>query len=125
MGGGTLSTGKTIDEINEFLPPIEKALNLLVGTFGPWGTVILVALVLATLFFWKVYKDRQADEARNLALAEKERTIQRLANQERTWRRLFMTQVLKLPPDEADKLLLLEGNYENAKEAREAIEKSR
>lgn len=120
-----MNTGRTIDKINEVFPLLEKALNLLVGTFGPWGTVILVALVLATLFFWKVYKDRQADEARNLALAEKERTIQRLANQERTWRRLFMTQMLKLPPDEADKLLSLEGNYENAKEAREAIEKNR
>ncbi len=120
-----MNTGKTIDEINEFLPLIEKALNLLVSTFGPWGTVILIVGGLAVLFLWKVYKDKQADKARDLALAEKERTIQRLANQERTWRRLFMTQVLKLPPDEADKLLLLEGNYENAKEAREAIEKPR
>ena len=97
-------------------------LNILIGAFGPWGTVVLIGVGLLGMFLFRVYKDRRADKAIDRALAEKERTIQRLANQERTWRRVLLTENLKLDKAEADSILALEGEYDTPEASRRALE---
>jgi uncharacterized membrane protein YccC len=111
---------KIFDET--FLQSARELLTLLLDRFGAGGTIALVVVVLLALFAWRRYSDWRTDRMIDRALAEKERTIQRLANQERTWRRFFLTQHLNIPAEEVDRLLLLEGNYQDAKEARTAVE---
>lgn len=107
---------------DKILEEARKLLQLLIDKYGPWGTVGLVAAVLLGFLLVRLYKDWRADKAVDRALAEKERSIQRLANQERTSRRLIYTQILKLDPAEVDRLLQIEGDYDDAKQARKAIE---
>lgn len=110
-------------QLNEkVLQAARDILNALIGAFGPLGTVALVGAGLLVMFAFRVYKDKRADRTIDRALAEKERTIQRLANQERTWRRVFLTENLKIDKVEADRLLALEGEYETPEQARKAVE---
>lgn len=106
---------------DKILEAATRLLGVLITNFGPWGTIALVAIVLLALFGWKYYNNRRADRAIDLVLAEKEKTIQRLANQERTWRKLFLTKGIQLSSKEADELLRLEGEYENPAQSRRAI----
>jgi len=107
------------------LNAIRDLLAILIKYFGPGGTVVIFAVVFVGLFGFRVYRDHRSDRMIQKALEEKERTIQRLANQERTWRRLFLTKGIKLDPHEANKLLSLEQDFENPKQSRTAVETKR
>lgn len=107
---------------DKLMSVLRDILELLVGNFGPGGTIVLVTLVLGVLGAVRWYKDWRADRAVREVLAEKERTIQRLANQERTWRRVFLTKGIKLDQQEVNKILMLEQDYENPKQSRKAVE---
>lgn len=101
---------------------IQSLLDLLIRNFGPSGTITLVVMLLLLMGGYRVYRDWRTDRAIQRALDEKERSIQRLANLERTWRRLFLTKGVQMSPHEADKLLQLEGDYGDAEDARQAVE---
>jgi hypothetical protein len=112
--------------VNEkILDSVRKLLELLINRFGAGGTVALVAVLLFLALLYKVYSNWRADRAIDRALEEKERTIQRLANQERTWRRVFLTDRMKLSSKEADRLLSIEGDFADPEESRGTIERSR
>ena len=64
--------------------------------------------------FYRIYNDKRRDQEYNLALDEKERTIQRLADQERTWRELFLKEKFNLNDNEIEKIIhLKQGKNEN------------
>ena len=51
--------------------------------YGPWGTFGILSFILFALAGWKFWADWKTDREVHLALAEKEKTIQRMANMER------------------------------------------
>lgn len=100
---------------------LKGLLAYLISQFGPNGTLILILGAVLFLALRRLYLDHRADSLTTQALEEKERTIQRIANQERQWRLYFLIKEGNLSRKEAEKLVL-QNEYSTPKESREALE---
>ena len=106
---------------SDVLDAIGRLLDLLFQRLGPGYTLLLLAGLVLALAIRRVYYDRRADRDSKRAIEEMERTIQRLANQERAWRYIFVTKTELLSADEAD-LLINRNEYPTPKASREDLE---
>lgn len=70
---------------------------------------------------WKIYNLRRKDREVNLALKEKDRTIQRLAEQERNFRILFFKEKGGWT-DEQIKQFVMKNEFEDVPSARKELE---
>lgn len=93
------------DKILEWLPVVERLLQGLVALLGPGGTVALLLglATIAAIARWRA--DRRKELGWQAALDEKERSVQRLAQQEREWRRLFLLKVIGVDAEHLDEVL--------------------
>jgi hypothetical protein len=107
---------QTPDAILEALPVLEGMLSRLVGLLGPWPTVGVIVAVLAASLFFRWMADRRRERGWQLAIDEKERTVQRLAQQERAWRVMFISDKQKLQVAQVEKLL---GDEDDLRETAE------
>jgi hypothetical protein len=93
------------------LPQIVEALiGLLRGleaTFGPDVTLLLVIGTVVLGICWRVYQQWLESKEVNLALEEKERTIQRLAAVNRELRILVYKEVHKWSDEQVQRFILL------------------
>jgi hypothetical protein len=107
-------TGDVLDALNNFI-------QILIANYGRWGTIgIFVAIALASTG-WRIYQYRRKDKEVNLALKEKDRTIQRLAEQERNYRILFFKEKCGWTDDEIEKFVM-KNEFEDVPSARRELE---
>jgi hypothetical protein len=114
----------TLSGSAEIINALNNLVQALVNNFGAWGTIgIAVALVVIT-GVWKIYNIRRKDRETNLALKEKDRTIQRLAEQERNYRILFFKEKCGWT-DEQVLLFVMRNEFEDVPSARRELEGER
>ena len=106
----------------DVLDALGRLLQVLFVWLGPNRTLGLIAAVVIVLAVRRRYYDQQKDRDSDRLYAEMERTIQRIASQERAWRHLFVTRFAKLTDEEADRLVN-RNEYITPKEAREDLER--
>jgi hypothetical protein len=99
----------------------QEIINALIKYFGPTGTLGIIALgYIIFSIAPRLYADYRKDREINLALEEKEKSIQRLANDNRNWRAIFLKEKLKWSDEEIERLIIT-NSFENPKEAREHL----
>ncbi|MCA1623180.1 MAG: hypothetical protein LC778_05165 [Acidobacteria bacterium] len=69
---------------------IDELFKRIIETFGVRGTIYIAITVFFVLLARRLYNDWQENRKENIALAEKERTIQRLAAENREWHVMFL-----------------------------------
>jgi len=110
-------------DLPEFLRAIEGLLQILLSSFGPWGTIVLITLAVLASFGFRVYNDRRRDKEIDALIEEKDRTIQRLADSERMYRALFLRQQTDWTDDQIERFIM-QNEFADPVEAREALEES-
>ena len=73
---------RKVDGLTEIL----KALTALYVAVGFWGTLVFLLAVIGALFSWSRLEDRELKELHRDLVNEKEKQIQRLAEDNRMWR---------------------------------------
>lgn len=101
----------------EDLSAYAKFFTDVVGFFfhwlGPWPTVGLFVAVLIATYFFRRQSEESKDKHVKAALDEKERTIQRLAANERAWRAVFLHKFGKFTVEQS-LLFVAEGGADPA-----------
>jgi len=92
-----------VDGLTEIL----KALTALYVAVGFWGTLVFLLAVIGALFSWSRLEDRELKELHRDLVNEKEKQIQRLAEDNRMWRNFFLKH--GLAEEEVHKLQGTEG----------------
>ena len=105
----------------EILDALGRLVAALVAAFGPTGTVLLLLAVAVAATAWRLYQDKRKDREFNLLIEEKDKTIQRLASQERFYRAMFFKDKVGMPIEELERLIM-RNDFSNTAEAREALE---
>ncbi len=108
---------------SEVIKAIGELITLLVDKFGTERVFWLAVIILICSFIWKLWADGKKDREINIALEEKDRTIQRLASENREYRILIFKKNHSYSDEEIDKFIL-KNIPENADEARNWLEKS-
>ena len=90
------------DVLNAFSHLIE----VFVASFGRIGTVLMFVGMLLVAVAWRLYNDRRKDKEINAAVLEKNRTIRRLAEQERNYRILFFKDKAGWTDEEVERFIV-------------------
>lgn len=110
-------------DLPEVIKAISALLQLLINAFGPLGSLGIVALAYVAVVGGRIYNDLRKDKEVNMVVAEKERTIQRMANIERDLR----VQLLKergWPSGDIERLVI-QAEFDDPISARNALESRR
>jgi hypothetical protein len=107
-------TGDVLDALNNFI-------QTLIANYGRWGTIGIFLGIALLSAGWRIYQQRRKDKEVNLALKEKNRTIQRLAEQERNFRILFFKEKCGWTDDEIEKFVM-KNEFEDVPSARRELE---
>ena len=111
-------------ETDKIIEAVTKLLELLFRTLGVGGTIgVAIGFILLSVA-WRIYNDKRKEKEINLALAEKDRTISRLAAQERVWRIQFFKETKGWSDEQIDKYLL-QNDPPNIPAAREELEQKK
>jgi hypothetical protein len=108
-------------DISEIIKALTHLVEVLVANFGALGTIIIVASLLLVAFLWRRYNDYRRDKATNDLLAEKDRTIQRLAEEARNFKILHFKEKLGWT-DEQITLFIMKNEFVDGVTARKALE---
>ena len=95
-----------MSSIDKILDAFGRLIQLLVQLFGPRGAVWFIAGAFAALLFFRWLAHRRAERGWRLALDEKERSIQRLAAVERTYRLEALVRDRGMSLKDAERLLI-------------------
>ena len=108
-----------MQELTEFIVSIDNLIQRIgIGLFVGIGVFLVVAFG-----FRRWYYDCRADRELDAANGEKEKAIQRVADEVRFWKTLYLRDVNKLSDDEIQKLVNLGGGLD-PKESRDRLIKS-
>lgn len=111
-------------DLPAIIEAFRKLLEVLIANYGIWGTLGIFAFVILAFFGWKLYNNYRKDKEVNLALQEKDRTIQRLAEQERNFRILFFKEKAGWTDEQVDRFVL-RNEFPDVPSARKALEGER
>lgn len=75
-----------MEQFAKILEQLRRLLEVLIQSFGVRGTLILVIAFVVLSIVYRVYRDRRQDRYIKALLEDKDRQIQRLAEQERNYR---------------------------------------
>jgi hypothetical protein len=112
---------ETPDSVPQIIDAINRLIQTCVQNFGVRGTVLLLIGVTAAFVAFRLYSEWRKDKKTDTALKEKERSIQRLAEESRMWRFLFLKEKMGLTEEEA-KRLVTRNEFLDAVSARRALE---
>jgi hypothetical protein len=105
----------------DFIKALTQLWNSLIGTLGVKGTLAVAVLIVVASAAVKRYNDVRKDRDANAALDEKEKSIQRLAEENRMWRALFLKDKCGMSPEEISRIVL-KNEFPDAPSARKALE---
>lgn len=108
-------------DISESWDGLKEIIEYLVGIFGPQGTFLLIIIFWITSTCWKVYNEYKKNKEINQVLEEKERTIQRIAKQEREFRILFFKEKFKWTDEQVERFIM-KADFYDGPEAIKALE---
>lgn len=111
-------------EADKVIESVVKLLSFLFETLGVAGTIAATVLVVIVSAGWRIYNDRKKEKEINLALQEKDRTITRLAAQERVWRIQFFKESMGWTDEQIEKYIL-QNDLPNIPAMRKELEKER
>ena len=106
----------------ELLQETGRLLDFLIERFGADKTLWLIIGTVVFLAVRRLYLDWRAERVLNRLLEEKERSIQRVANQERQWRIYFLMH-MGMSREEAERLIV-QNVFSTPEEARRALEQT-
>lgn len=101
---------------------LTELLRLILTTFGPWGTVGLAILIYVGFLGLKYYNDRRKDTEVHLALAEKEKAVQRVSNDLRLYKILELKEKHGFTDDQVDRFLIM-TDFQDPEEAVKFLER--
>lgn len=105
----------------EIINAANNFVQVLINSFGAGGTIGIAAAVVVITGGWRIYNNRRKDKEVNLALKEKDRTIQRLAEQERNFRILFFMEKCGWT-EERIQQFVMKNEFEDVPSARRELE---
>jgi hypothetical protein len=109
------------EELPDVLQTVNQLLELLISHFGPWGTIVIIFGALLLAVGLRLYNDWRKDKEVKALIDEKDRTIQRLAESERTYRALFLKEKAGWTDEQVERFIV-RNEFANPAEAREALE---
>lgn len=109
------------EELPDILRTVNQLLELLISHFGPWGTIVIIFGVLLLAVGLRLYNDWRKDKEIEALIEEKDRTIQRLAESERTYRALFLKDKAGWTDEQVERFIV-RNEFTDPAEAREALE---
>jgi len=111
-----------VSQLPAILDAVEKFITFFVSTFGVGGTVAVAVTFLLLSFGWRLYQDWRKKQEVNELVAEKERSIQRLAEDNRMWRALFLKQEKGLSDRQIESLIMRGAGLEDGPTTQHALE---
>lgn len=97
-----------------------QALTDLLRVVGVCNFFVGAAVTVILLMIKRRYNDNRKEREANIAFAEKDRTIQRLANDSRAYKVLYL-KTQGVSEEELDKLFI-KNQFDDGKESREYLE---
>ncbi len=101
--------------------PPDNFVETLIEHFGKWGALGIGAALVALFFVYQYLKDRRKNKYFEMVIEEKDKAIQRTADECRYLRFWLFKQTTNLS-DEEIKNLVEKNEYPNAEEARKGLE---
>ena len=111
-------------EADKIIEAIIKLLELLFQTLGVGGTFVAIVVAVGASAAWRIYNDKKKEKEIDKAIAEKDRTISRLAAQERAWRIQFFKEAKGWTDEQIDKYIV-QNDAPNIPAARKELEKGK
>lgn len=105
------------DTINAFTKLFETIIN----KYGQVNTVLIAIGIALVLFLYRLYTDYRKDKERDRVIEEKERTVQRLAQEAREWRIVILKEKYKWTDEQVDRFIH-KGDFKDGIEARRKLE---
>lgn len=110
-------------EVKGLIEAVTALAQVLIRSYGPWGSLSIVIVAIVLSFAYRVYQDRRKDQEVNAVIAEKERIIQRMANIERDLR-VQLFKALGYTVDEIERLVI-RADFDDPVSSRRALESGR
>lgn len=98
-----------------------KAFETLIKYYGPYGTLAIIVIIALAFTSWRLYQQWQERRKTDKTLAEKDQTIQRLAQQERSHRRIIFKLLTDWSNEEIERIID-SNDFKNVTEARNMLE---
>ncbi len=118
----TVHMGFIIQEAaTEFINALVRLWNTLITSLGVAGTLGVALFIVIASAGIKRYNDVRRDRDAKEALDEKEKSIQRLNEENRMWRALFLKDKCGMSAEEINRLVL-KNEFPDAPAARKALE---
>ena len=117
------SAGK--QDWSKIFDSLKDLLKFLNENLGPWltaGIILVIGCSFLCFFLWRFHNEKRKDKEINQVIAEKERTIQRLAQDNREWRILFFKDKCGWNDKQVQKFVLENTDFEDGPAARKVLE---
>lgn len=75
-----------MEDAAKLIEAITNLVQVLLDAFGIWGTLLLILVTTIICFIWRVYQNRRRDRKADLLIKEKDRTIQRMRDENKLLR---------------------------------------
>lgn len=75
-----------MDKATKLINAITNLISTLVEAFGAKGCIIILAITAIATVIWKIYIHRRKDAAYKALIAEKDRTISRMQDENKVYR---------------------------------------
>lgn len=98
-----------------------KLFESIINKYGPLNTVLIGIGIIVVLFLFRLYTDYRKDKERDKIIEEKERTVQRLAQEAREWRIVILKEKYKWTDEQVERFIH-KGDFKDGAEARQKLE---
>jgi hypothetical protein len=109
-----------VEALTKVIDAIRQFFQLLLDRYGPIGTLLIVGAFVLLTIVARIYGDRRKDRYIDALLDEKDKTIQRLAEQERNYR-IHLFKQYGWADEEIDRFVM-RNELDDAIAARRALE---
>lgn len=105
----------------ELIQAITELFYAVIKAFGPGPTIGIFLFILVVTVLFRLYTDWRKDREINKVIAEKERTIQRLAQESREWRIAILREKYNWTPEEIEQFIH-KNDFADANDSRKHLE---
>lgn len=109
-------------DLSEIIKEIKGLIELLINKFGTWGFIGIFGIIIVLVMAWKWYNIYRKDQEEKSALNEKERSIQRLAQENREYKIIILKEKFKWSDEQIEKYILENRGFDDGPSARKSLE---